>query len=141
MIGGPAGVTLFASGLLSKWGFSDGAMPDELWDVLDGLGVPWDGVEWHAVLRVLVRTYLVPALDQVVEVVDVETSHNPIRASTVDGVDVEPYWNDVDEPVELTPALVEIPLGHVLNAIAVTRGDPCGGDVKGGAGCSCDPPF
>lgn len=74
-----------------------------------------------AVLVRLARERLVPALDQHVEVVEIETSHNPIRATTVDGVDVEPCWyGDAPSPT-LTPECVMVPMADVLAAIEATR--------------------
>jgi hypothetical protein len=120
------GLVLISSGLLSKWGFGDGGvLDDDLFDELEEIGF------WEADLRSvrdpasafslsdqvlirLVRTYLVPALDQAVEVVEISTSHNPIRASKVDGVDVENCWyGDQPDPV-LTPEAVVVPTADVL---------------------------
>jgi hypothetical protein len=83
-------LNLWADALLSKWGFGDGDMPDDVWDYLDEHG-PLH-VDWHAVLRLLVRRHLIPALEDAghqIEVYDVETIHNPIRASKGDGVEVD----------------------------------------------------
>lgn len=106
---------LFAESLFSKWGFNDGDIPDHIADALDDAGLPTNG--WRVVLCRLVREHLVPALDQRVEVTEIETCHNPIRASTVDGVDVEDCWyGDVPKPA-LTPDAVEIPLDEVIRVV------------------------
>jgi hypothetical protein len=108
-------LTLFSSGLLSKWGFSDGDIPDQLLDWCDTRSIPYPA-DWHATLRHLVREHLIPALDQTVTVTEIETSHNPIRAETVDGVDVTECWSgDQDEPT-LTPEFVDVPYSVVLAA-------------------------
>lgn len=108
---------LLSSGLLSKWGFSDGDVPDEWLDWCEERGIDWTALRgWRAyVLPELVRRYLMPALEQKVELVDIGTNHNPIRAGTVDGIDVSDRWydNSDDEP-ELDPEYVEIPFGKVL---------------------------
>lgn len=102
--------------LLSKHGFNDGDVPDALLDVLDERGLPYpDG--WHEALRVLVREHLLPVLDQRVEVVDVETNHNPIRAWTVDGVEVKDRWTAMFDAVRLTPEWVEVPVDRVIEVI------------------------
>lgn len=105
-------LTLFADCLLSKWGFGDGDVPDAYLDWCDDNGHPYPD-DWHTVLRTLVRTRLVPALHQRVEVVDIETIHNPIRAERVDGVDV-PDWRSNDSGLTLTPECVEVPYVEVL---------------------------
>lgn len=107
-------LTLFSDGLLSKWGFWDGDMPDHVWDYCAAEGLT--SVDWHATLRRLVRNYLVPALDQSVEVVDIETIHNPVRASKVDGADVEDEWY-LETTTRLTPECVTVTIEQVRAAI------------------------
>lgn len=104
-------ITLVSSGLLSKWGFNDGDVPDAFLDYLDDRGVPYPE-DWHRLLRLLVHRYLVPVLDQHVELVDVETNHNPIRAATVDGVDVD-WYGDRPNP-SLTPECTTVSFEDVL---------------------------
>lgn len=111
---------LSSDDLLNKWGFDDGSEPGEFLDYLDALGLPYPGRGvWTDVLRRLVREYLVPALGQEVELVDIETSHNPIRAATVDGVDMSDYWAREPEefPVRLAPVTVEVPMSRVLEVV------------------------
>lgn len=103
-------ILLFSAGLLSKWGFKDG---DLLYDLL------WehdmrDGDLAHAVLCVVVRERLLPALDQAVEVQEIGTIHNPIRARTVDGVDVTGEWHSVEHHTPLTPTSVAVPKADIL---------------------------
>jgi hypothetical protein len=102
---------LYSECLLSKWGFTDGDEPDFWLDWCDEQGVDYNAWDWHTVLRRLVREHLAPKLDQRVELVDIETIHNPIRAETVDGVEVDWY---ADQPITLTPDHVEIPFPEVL---------------------------
>lgn len=98
--------TFFLDGdsLLSKWGFNDGeALGDYWWAEFDE-PAPFDE---HVVLRKLVRSHLVPAIEAAghsVEVYDIPTSHNPIRASVLDGEPVDDYENRVANlpSVELT---------------------------------------
>jgi hypothetical protein len=105
---------LWSSGLLSKFGFGDGDEPDAWLDWCDEQGVDYNapGWDWHATLRRLVREHLVPKLDQRVELVDIDTAHNPIRAEKVDGVEIDWYRDYPDDL--LTPDVVEVPYSEVL---------------------------
>lgn len=105
----PKTVTLHAECLLSKWGFCDG-------DLLEWLCEFGDFNE-HDVLCAVVKQKLIPALAQKVEVEVLGTCHNPIRAKTVDGVDVTDLWFDafrkMPAPV-LTPASVDVTVEEIL---------------------------
>lgn len=105
-------MTLFSSSLLSKWGFNDGDVP-ELWlDWCEAQGIDYKAFDfpWAA----LVRKYLVPVIEQDITVVDIETMHNPIRAATVDGVDVTEVWSGRAPGPILTPDAVDVPMDEVL---------------------------
>lgn len=109
-------LTLYSCGLLSKWGFNDGDTPEVLTDYWDELGIAYP--DWRNALRTLVRKYLLPALAEhhSIEVVEIETIHNPIRASMVDGIDVGECWyGDRDEP-RLTPESVDVPYEAIATA-------------------------
>ena len=86
---------LHARSLLSKWGFDDGACPDD----------------WHLILRTLVRTRLMPSIREDVVLYDVETIHNPIRAESVNGRPV-----DSSSPNDnlLTDTYVTVPYAEVF---------------------------
>lgn len=110
---------LNSDSLLSKWGFDDGSPFDDFIDWCEDNGHPRpEYAREDELLRTLVRTHLVPALDQRVELVEIETSHNPIRARTVDGVDVEDCWSYpyTAEGPTLTPDGVYVPFTDVLRA-------------------------
>jgi hypothetical protein len=113
-LSGMATITLFSSCLLSKWGFNDGDDPDTWVDYCDAHGIDWANAEWHPVLIQLVRRYLLPQIEQDVQVVEIQTIHNPIRAERVNGVDVTGCWYQGEDsgPV-LTPESVEIPIEDV----------------------------
>ena len=113
-------LTLYADCLLSKWGFHDGDEPDFWLDWCDEQGVDYNarGWDWHTTLRRLVREHLAPKLDQRVELVDIETIHNPIRAETVDGVEVDWY---ADSLIMLTPEHVDIPFSEVLRVACAVQ--------------------
>jgi len=104
-------ITLFSDGLLSKWGFGDGATPDEWLDYLEEHGIDDQGVDFP--LAALVRKYLLPELRKHhrIDLIDIETSHNPIRAIFVDGIEID--WRG-DNPVTLTPEWVNVPLADAL---------------------------
>lgn len=100
---------IYTSGLLSKWGFGDG---DLLWDFLYDHGIKVDD---EPVLVRVVREHVLPAIDQQVDVYEVCTIHNPLRARAVDGVEWDSYTADTDGV--LTPEYVDVP-DDVIIAIA-----------------------
>ncbi len=81
---------LYSWCLLSKWGFNDGDLFDE-YDLN------------HNFLCAVVKRKLIPKLEQKVEIISMETIHNPIRAKTVDGVDVTKFWYDDTNSIGLSP--------------------------------------
>jgi len=104
-------LTLFSADLLSKWGFNDGDPPDDWLDYCEAHGIDYNIVPFP--LAALVRRYLLPAIDQPVTVVDIETIHNPIRVDTVDGQDVTEVWHGRAPEPKLTPEYVEVPMADV----------------------------
>lgn len=116
---------LFSDGLLSRHGFNDGDAPDEFYDWLEEQGREYVPLSWHRILRELVTRRLVPALDQQVETVCIGTSHNPVRARTVDGADAERFWSgEHDDAPRLTPEFVEVPFAEVFRvAVELGYGD------------------
>lgn len=104
-------------GLLSKYGFNDGEEPDGLIDWMEEHDPDYGYItdeQWHPVLCRLVRTRLLPVLDQAVEVEEIDTIHNPIRAITVDGVNVEQCWYGRQAKPVLTPEWVDVSFADVL---------------------------
>ena len=81
----PETVQFCTSGLLSKWGFSDGDLLDWLYEH----NIDYDP---HATLIECVRRKILPALKQNIEIREIGCIHNPCRAGTVDGVDVTELW-------------------------------------------------
>jgi hypothetical protein len=116
----PPTLTLHSWSLLSKFGFNDGDVPDEILDYMFEAGVnpretPWD---WHDALRAMVRKHLLPALaaeGHEVEVYDIDTAHNPIRADKIDGVVVDSL--DRDQWPTLTPEYVTVEWADVAHAL------------------------
>jgi len=105
-------LTLFSSSLLSKWGFNDGADPDDWLDWCEAQGINYNALPFP--LIPLVRTHLLPRIEQTVSPVEVETSHNPIRVGTVDGADVTEVWYGRAPEPTLTPDHVNVPMSEVL---------------------------
>ncbi|WAZ20179.1 hypothetical protein STRCI_001278 [Streptomyces cinnabarinus] len=110
-MGGPH-LTLRSSSLLSKWGFNDGDDPEDWLDYCEANGIDYTNLDFP--LIPIVRRYLLPKLDQSVEVVELETCHNPIRAETVDGQDVTEVWFGRAPEPTLTPESVDVPMADVL---------------------------
>ena len=87
-------VTLAASGLFSKWGFSDGDVLDDfMWEWRSDFEGPPDyffdgkpGSECphgfaHALPINLVRRHLLPVLPEGFEIYHLSSAHNPVRAT------------------------------------------------------------
>lgn len=107
-------ITLYSEGLLSKWGFGDGDQYYDEWlDYWEARGVDLSDAPGFPLVE-LVKRYLVPALDQKVEVEVLDTIHNPVRAVAVDGVDVTNQWRNVGHTTKLTPESVTVPFAEVL---------------------------
>lgn len=114
----PATIRLDTAGLLSKWGFGDGdCLDDLLWDMVDDGTLTLDerragsGIDFeHGVLVRVVREFVLPAIEQTVEVYEIGTIHNPIRASSVNGREVDDRG---DNPFTITPEWVEVASSEV----------------------------
>lgn len=82
---------LDAESLCSKWGFGDGdALDDWWWETYDEA----PEINTHELLHALVLAFLIPAIRDAgheVEVVRIETNHNPVRAGRLDGIEVDHY--------------------------------------------------
>jgi hypothetical protein len=129
-------VKFYTNGLLSKFGFEDGDMLDDMLDWAGYAGLDqvhhftvsdeYDSFSfYHVVLSVAVCAYVVPALDQRVDIELLHTIHNPVRANRVDGQRVESWY---DSPFTLTPEFVEVADETVLAlARALCREIPDGG--------------
>lgn len=108
----PQYCSFYTEGLLSKWGFGDGDMLDELcWSFEDDHGIDVSG-QW--LLKEAVKRFVVPQIQETLEVVEIETIHNPIRTQTVNGQKVD-WFNRNDEPQpELHPEVVNVPVSDLL---------------------------
>jgi hypothetical protein len=108
-----AELTLDSQSLCSKWGFHDGDMPDHIMAWCVENGIETHVVDWHEVLHKLVHEHLLPALAEHhdVEVYHIVTNHNPIRASRIDGADIDARNGPIPR---LTPDLVTVPAEVVI---------------------------
>jgi hypothetical protein len=113
---------LHASCLLSRHGFRDGDIPDDLWEWLGETAGLWDGEAfWHTTLCHLVETRLVPLLVPAVTTFRIVTSHNPVRAETVGGRPVDDIDDDELIGIEFSPQFVEISFSEVLKSIQESK--------------------
>lgn len=114
-------LVLETAGLLSKWGFNDGDIPEEVYDLIVDENLDWRKVAWRdELLPLLVEKYVLPLLDQKVETYRIGSPHNPIRAASVQEeiiTDSVIYNAGSTPPVKLTPELVEIPMSIVLDEL------------------------
>lgn len=128
---------LYSSGLLSRWGFNDGDLPEGLADYLDDHGVAYP--DWPPVLCRLVTEHLLPAVREHhdVEIIIFSTHHNPIRAVLVDGASVDQWWPELAGGPPMTPACVAVPYSVVAAACgAAVPGHETGSSPGGTAGRS-----
>jgi hypothetical protein len=97
-------VTFVSDGLLSKWGFADG---DLLLEFMNANGFDVAEHSHGDLLVAAVERFVLPYLEQRVEVEVVSSMHNPIRAVRVDGVAVDPLQPESNK-VRLRPAEVHV---------------------------------
>jgi hypothetical protein len=103
------GYTLRAECLASKWGFGDGdGLQDYCYDLKDGGLIP-DTPERDGFLYAVVMKYLVPELDRrgiKADIVKIGSNHNPVRAETVNGIEVDHFNGPCPECLVGVEALV-----------------------------------
>ena len=103
------GYTLRAAGLASKWGFGDGdGLQDCMYDLRDE-GLITSVPERDSILLAAVQRYLLPELERrgvSVEIVAIGSNHNPVRAETVNGAEVD--WHAESCPECLLDIEVQI---------------------------------
>ncbi|MGB0913288.1 MAG: hypothetical protein ACPGSW_06850 [Phaeobacter italicus] len=109
-----ATVRFDTSGLLSKWGFCDGNLLDDL--LYDSGFEGHDWLDFYAVLATVVREKVAPQVDQQLELADMTqgTIHNPMRAGCVDGVEVDWRAGGREQQIVLTPEFVDVPVSEIL---------------------------
>lgn len=120
-------IAFYSEGLLSKWGFGDGDMLDDLLYAYDfdfnqvthfrprgDIGLTY-GTS-HEILITVVCAFVIPKLDQRVEPYAISTIHNPIRAHRINGklVPGAVIIGDVKHDFVLTPTIVEVDAVTIL---------------------------
>ena len=97
--------------LLTKWGFQDGEMLDDLFPDDDHEFVRW-------VLCEVVEYYVCSKIDNDVKPYRTKTSHNPVRVYEVDGV----HEGDWTEPPRLTPFEIKVSPNEIFEMADYLRG-------------------
>lgn len=104
-------VRFYTNGLCSKFGFNDGdLLEDVIEDLNDGVFIPALN---HRVLAAVVKEFVIPKLDQNVEIMEVETIHNPIRVSKINGVELT--YNQGDPT--LTPEYIDVSKDAIIKIV------------------------
>lgn len=119
---------LDAESLCSKWGFGDGdALDDWWWDTYDEAPT----IDTHELLHALVLAFLMPAIREAgheVVLERIETNHNPVRAFTIDGVEIDHYSDhdhfDPDILVEVAREQIEAIVAKTVVPSAPGAGTP-----------------
>lgn len=114
-------ITLDAEDLLSKWGFGDGDVIHDIW--WDWFGEDINHSQRDDILYAIIMEYLVPAMSKAgleVEIFKIDTNHNPVRASHVNGVEIESHTDDrydFDPPVTVEVSAHQI--YELVNAMII----------------------
>lgn len=108
-----ADLTLYSTGLLSKWGFMDGDVVDD-WIYDNGLWEKYKDIDDHKILEELVGKYLLPKLNHKVSTCFVGTNHNPVRADSIDHKLYGNWYEDDEWENKLKPESVIIPSNKVV---------------------------
>lgn len=104
----------YSQSLLSKSGFQDGEiLCDLLFDIEHELVADASDI----LLIEIVKTKMLPLIEQEVDLFTVG-SHNPIRASHIDGIEVD--LNTTVQNVKLTPEYIEIDDQLIID-LAITK--------------------
>lgn len=115
-------VLLASDGLLSKWGFDDGGTPWEWIAYWEDQAGGWCATVPPYPLADVVRAFLLPVIEQQVEVTEIETSHNPVRAVRVNGADVEWCWYQPGAGPRLRPGHVIVAAEEIARRLGVAPG-------------------
>jgi hypothetical protein len=116
-----ANFVMYADDLLSKWGFSDGErLSDYVYDQFNEYDFAFNS---HKALEELVKRYLLPKLGKKVEVMFINTIHNPVRAEMIDGVYYENHYNHDDSGL-LGDVTVEVAPEQVMEVMKLNGYKP-----------------
>lgn len=106
-------VKFYTCGLLSKWGFLDGELLSDATDEV----YSYDPETEKRALVAVVKHFVIPKIENAIELVEITTIHNPIRAVRVDGVNVNALWfSDLSDEQHsmIRPTCVEVPLHDII---------------------------
>jgi hypothetical protein len=103
----------YTSSLLTKFGFEDG---DQLTNILLDNGFELQNSEY--LLRRIVRERILPVLDQKVEVQDIGM-HNPIRAVSIDGINIDTNINNSQHSLALSPKYIDVDNEDIFEMITL----------------------
>lgn len=97
----------YTTELLSKWGFGDG---DAIGDFLYENGLK-SSLNKHELLIKIYRKFVEPNIDQDIVIQTIGTTHNPLRASLVDGVVVD--WYDPNFFLKIDPEYIDVSIDDI----------------------------
>jgi hypothetical protein len=113
-------ITFFPSCLLSKWGFSDGdLLSDVMFDIRDVYPELTAALSDHDVLVACVQKWVIPEVAHYgITVEQIGTSHNPIRASRLGGLDATSCWYPAldDTPLDDAPPIT-VTVGEIVGLV------------------------
>jgi len=97
--------------LLSKWGFCDG---DKLEDLFFSNINKFNNKSMgeHDLLVLTVKKFIIPKIKNNIEIEEIITNHNPIRASKVDNKNID-WFNDTD--IKLEPEYIDVNIEEIIN--------------------------
>lgn len=87
--------------LCDKYGFSDGDLLETF------VRENFPALRHYDVLADVLEVFVIPVVTPPVEAYRIATSHNPVRLSSINGVDAEHFW-DEGLPLKLEPAYVKV---------------------------------
>lgn len=90
-------ISIKTDGFLSKWGFHDGDIFD---DFLEDHGETCAMGYAHKFLERVLKELVIPKIKNKIEIVFIETIHNPVRAEKVDGKEVNWYRENPDITID-----------------------------------------
>jgi hypothetical protein len=110
---------------MSKWGLNDGDIIEDF--LLDNelfshhnesIFKNYDDFFYfdHILLKKLVKKYIIPLIrrNHSIEFTEIiNTNHNPIRITIIDGIEVSNYYLDKNKEIKIKPELISIP-DHIV---------------------------
>ena len=116
-------VEFYTSGFCSKWGFDDGDfIYENLFDESCDGGVIKDN---HETLFKILKEFVIPKVTSAIDIVFIETCHNPVRTNTVDGVKAD-WYNDRKENTTsiVKPEVITVLKSDIIDFFQQTKGNP-----------------